>query len=59
VNDNTVSRRHAQIAEEGGQHVLYDNGSSNGTFVNNVRVSVQALAPGDVVQFGASKFRYE
>jgi pSer/pThr/pTyr-binding forkhead associated (FHA) protein len=59
VNDNTISRRHAHISEEAGQHVLYDDGSSNGTFVNNVRVTVQALAPGDVVQLGASKFRYE
>lgn len=57
--DNTVSRAHAHIADEGGHHVVYDDGSSNGTFVNNVRVTVQPLAPGDVVQFGASRFRYE
>ncbi len=59
VNDVTVSRHHAHISDENGQHVLYDNGSSNGTFVNNVRISVQALAPGDIIQLGASKFRYE
>lgn len=59
VNDVTISRHHAHISDEGGQHVLYDDGSSNGTFVNNVRVSVQALVPGDVIQLGASKFRYE
>jgi len=59
VNDKTVSRRHAHIAQEGGNHVLYDDGSSNGTYVNNVRVTIQVLAPGDVIQFGASKFRYE
>jgi pSer/pThr/pTyr-binding forkhead associated (FHA) protein len=58
-NDVTVSRHHAHIAEENGQHVLYDDGSSNGTFVNNVRVSIQALVPGDIIQFGASKYRYE
>jgi pSer/pThr/pTyr-binding forkhead associated (FHA) protein len=59
TNDTTVSRRHAHIAEENGQHVVYDDGSSNGTFVNRVRVSVQALAVGDVIQFGSSSFRYE
>ncbi len=59
TNDTTISRRHAHIAMENGQHVVYDDGSSNGTFVNNVRISVQALAPGDVVQFGSSRFRYE
>jgi len=57
--DTTVSRRHAHIAEEGGHHVVYDDGSSNGTFVNNVRVTIQSLTPGDIVQFGTSKFRYE
>ena len=59
VNESTVSRKHAHISEEGGQHVIYDDGSSNGTFVNRVRVQVQALAVGDVVQFGSSSFRYE
>ncbi len=59
TNDTTVSRSHAHINNEGGQHVLYDDGSSNGTFVNGVRITVQTLAPGDVIQFGSSKFRYE
>lgn len=57
--DTTVSRRHAHIAEEGGHHVVYDDGSSNGTFVNSVRVTIQSLTPGDIVQFGSSKFRYD
>ena len=57
--DTTISRNHGHVSNENGQHVLYDDGSSNGTFVNNVRVQVQTLAPGDVVQLGASKFRYE
>lgn len=59
TTDVTVSRNHAHINDENGQHVLYDDGSSNGTFVNNVRITIQALAPGDVVQFGASRYRYE
>lgn len=57
--DTTISRGHAHVAQENGQHVLYDDGSSNGTFVNNVRISVQTLAPGDIIQMGATKFRYE
>jgi pSer/pThr/pTyr-binding forkhead associated (FHA) protein len=59
TSDGTVSRRHAHIAMENGQHIVYDDGSSNGTFVNGVRVTIQTLAPGDMVAFGASKFRYE
>lgn len=57
--DTTVSRNHARITNEGGDYVVYDAGSSNGTFVNNLRVSMHVLTPGDIVQFGASKFRYE
>jgi pSer/pThr/pTyr-binding forkhead associated (FHA) protein len=57
--DASVSRAHARIEEKGGAHVLIDEGSSNGTFVNGVRISVQALAPGDTVQIGAGSYRYE
>jgi pSer/pThr/pTyr-binding forkhead associated (FHA) protein len=34
-------------------------GSSNGTFVNNNRITQQPLSPGDLVQIGSTKFRYE
>ena len=57
--DTTTSRNHARIVNEGGDFVVYDNGSANGTFVNSLRISMQVLAPGDIVQFGASKFRFE
>ncbi len=57
--DSTISRNHARIANEGGDLVVYDNGSVNGTFVNGMRISMQVLVPGDIVQFGSSKFRFE
>ncbi len=59
AGDMTVSRTHARIANENGTFVVYDNNSANGTSVNSQRVTVQALAPGDIVQFGSSKFRFE
>lgn len=59
VADSTVSRNHARIDSDGNVRTVYDAGSSNGTFVNGVRITAQALMPGDVVQFGSSKFRYE
>jgi len=59
ANDGSVSRAHARIEEQGGAHVLIDEGSSNGTFVNGVRISAQALAAGDIVQIGAGSYRYE
>ena len=57
--DTTVSRRHARIASEGGAFVVYDEGSSNGTTVNGVRVTQQQLVSGDAVEFGSSGFRFE
>jgi hypothetical protein len=59
TQDTTLSRRHAEIEKSGGAFVVRDLGSSNGTFVNGVRVTEQALNPGDEVQLGSSRFRFE
>jgi pSer/pThr/pTyr-binding forkhead associated (FHA) protein len=59
ANDKTVSRVHARIVLEDKGHALYDEGSSNGTYVNGVLVRSSALAPGDVIQCGSSQLRYE
>ncbi len=59
ARDGTISRRHARIAAEEGGYVVYDIGATNGTMVNDVQVTRQALRVGDMVQFGASRFRYE
>ena len=57
--DNTVSRDHARIVQEGAIYVLYDTGSTNGTFVNNGRVTRHELMNADVIQIGSTKFRFE
>jgi len=57
--DTTISRRHARIVNERDSYVVYDEGSSNGTTVNTVRVTQQALKPGDIIAFGMSAFRFE
>lgn len=60
AGESTVSRRHARIVRAGGTATLFDEGSTNGTFVNGGRVSGGvALNPGDQVQFGSVRFRYE
>jgi len=61
-NDTNASRRHATVQASNGQYQLVDNGSSNGTFVNGVRIvsqTPQALRPGDEVQIGMTRFRFE
>lgn len=52
--DASVSRRHARIEPQKGNWVVTDLGSSNGTFVNGVRIESTALSPGDSVKLGAT-----
>jgi hypothetical protein len=59
TQDTTVSRRHAEIEKRGDGFVIRDLGSSNGTFVNGARITEQTLNPGDEVQLGSSRFRFE
>lgn len=58
-NDRTASRLHARIVLEDDGHVLYDQGSANGTYVNGALVRRCLLAPGDIVQCGSTRLRYE
>jgi ABC-type multidrug transport system ATPase subunit/pSer/pThr/pTyr-binding forkhead associated (FHA) protein len=61
VLDNPqVSAHHAQVERDGGHTVLRDLRSTNGTFLNGRRVAGAApLAPGDVIQIGPFKLRYD
>jgi len=52
LDDHEVSRRHAEIRRVGPNHVLTDLGSSNGTFVNDLRTSRAELAAGDRIRVG-------
>ncbi|MCS7273454.1 MAG: FHA domain-containing protein [Fimbriimonadales bacterium] len=59
IPDPTVSRHHARIAIENGTLVVYDLNSTNGTYVNEQRISRQPLKAGDLVRFGNVRFRVE
>ena len=60
VGESTVSRRHASVKRTGQTVTVQDLGSTNGTWVNGAKVSSEVtLRPGDSVQFGSVKFRYE
>jgi len=58
-SDNTVSRNHAHIIAESGAYTIKDLDSSNGTYVNNVRVTQKQLRNGDIIQIGSTKLRFE
>ncbi|NBP81780.1 FHA domain-containing protein, partial [bacterium] len=52
VDDNEVSRRHAEIRRTGDQFVISDLQSSNGTYVNSRKVERAQLTSGDHIQIG-------
>jgi len=53
VNDPQVSRQHARLVRRAGAIVLEDLGSTNGTFVNGMRLMApHTLANGDVIGLG-------
>jgi hypothetical protein len=57
--DPSVSRAHAIVEIDGAHPVVRDLGSTNGTFVNGRRVSVEALRDGDELLFGNTRMRFE
>lgn len=55
LDDNTVSRRHAELHPNDGGWLVKDLGSSNGTYVNGQRVvNTYQLKPGDQIRVGRS-----
>lgn len=50
--DLLVSRRHAQVAQQGAVYQLVDLGSTNGTYHNGRRINRATLQPGDRVSIG-------
>ena len=59
LQDDRVSRHHGQLSVRFGTLVYVDLGSTNGSFVNGVRVTEIALGPSDVVQLGGSALTIE
>ena len=54
-NDNDVSARHAAVFRQGPGFVIRDLGSSNGTWVNGLRIrSDRSLEHGDRIRLGAN-----
>jgi chromosome segregation ATPase len=58
TDDAMVSRKNCKISFAGGRWYAEDLGSSNGTFVNEVRVQKQALNHADVVRCGTLQVRF-
>ena len=59
VADPNVSRRHAEVRQEGAAHWVVDLGSTNGTEVNGRRLKRAKLRPGDTITVGSTELVFE
>jgi hypothetical protein len=60
IDDENVSRQHAEIRPRGGSWVLNDLGSTNGSSVNRRRINgPEVLKRGDEIELGTSVITFE
>ena len=60
LQDPESSRRHSRISWQGGDFVIEDLGSTNGTFVNGVQITTpQILNPGDSIGIGQTALVFQ
>jgi pSer/pThr/pTyr-binding forkhead associated (FHA) protein len=58
LKDPAISRSHAEIVKQGGEHMIRDLKSTNGTFVNGKRVDEKKLDHMDEIWVGKSRLLY-
>lgn len=59
LDDVSISSQHCRIRYDGGAFVLHDLKSTNGTYVNDQRVTKHALKSGDVVRLGETSLQFK
>ena len=58
IPDSSISRRHAIISRQGEQFLIQDCSSTNGTYVNDVRIPQKELKSGDKIKAGNTIFMF-
>jgi diguanylate cyclase (GGDEF)-like protein len=58
VEEDGVSRQHARLRKLGDHWSLEDLGSTNGSFVNDERITHKSLRDGDMLRFGTAILRF-
>jgi pSer/pThr/pTyr-binding forkhead associated (FHA) protein len=58
LSDTNVSRRHAELRQEGASYWIVDLGSTNGVEVNGKRVKRAKLSDGDTIMVGSTEVTF-
>lgn len=58
IQDETVSRNHAEITKTKEGYLLRDLASTNGTFVGGLKVKEAFLAPGAIIRIGKTRIKF-
>ena len=59
IADPSVSSRHAEVILRGEEILIRDIGSTNGTFINNDKITEQILKPGQTLRFGQVELKID
>jgi len=52
IDNLTISSHHASITNEGGEFYIQDHESTNGIFVNDIKVNKKTIKNGDIIRLG-------
>lgn len=58
INHPVVSKQHAEIVKQNGKVYIVDLGSTNGTFVNGIKIKRHELQPLDRIVIGPSELHF-
>ena len=59
IADGSVSSHHAEILLQGSEILIRDLGSTNGTFINNEKITETVLKPGQTLRFGQVELKID
>jgi pSer/pThr/pTyr-binding forkhead associated (FHA) protein len=59
IPEASVSSHHCEIFQRGGDIVVKDLGSTNGTFINGEKIDEAVLKPGQILRVGMIEMRLE
>jgi DNA-binding NtrC family response regulator len=58
IEEKTVSRNHFEIVQTEDSYLLKDLESTNGTYINDIRVKEAYLTPGDIIRVGTVRIEF-